>query len=185
MAEAPDKTVVEKDPKEEKAPDKPASGGSKKFLMLGLVGVGAIALGVTLAIFVVRPMMSKSPTAAEPKKEVEHKAEEFPGGEHAAPAGTVYAIKDIVVNPANTGGTRFLSVSFAFELKSEELALQIQNKELMVRDALITILSAKTVVQLTDPKEKEIVRYQIRKRISDILKTDQIAAVYYTDFVLQ
>jgi flagellar FliL protein len=187
MAEPQDKTVVEKgDKKEEKSQEQPAASGSKKFLMLGMVGLGAIVLGVTLAIFVVKPMMSKSSTPEEPKKTAEHKGEAAKDGEHVAPPeGTIYTIKDIVVNPANTGGTRFLSVSFAFEIKSPELAGQLQSKELMVRDALITILSAKTVAQLTDPKEKEIVRYQIRKRISDILKTDKIAAVYYTDFVLQ
>ncbi len=185
MAEAPEKIVVEKDGKEEKAPNKSASGGLKKFLMPGLVGFGAIALGVTLAIFVVRPMMSKSPDGAAPEKPSDHKTEESGGNEHGTTAGSVYTIKDIVVNPANTGGTRFLSVSFAFEVKSDSLMAQLTAKELMVRDALITILSAKSVAQLTDPKEKEIVRYQIRKRISDLLKTDQLAAVYYTDFVLQ
>ena len=55
----------------------------------------------------------------------------------------------------------------------------------MVRDALITILSAKSVSQLTDPKQKEIVRYQIKKRVSQLMETDELAAVYYTDFVLQ
>lgn len=185
MAEAPEKIVAAKDAKEEKAPDKPAAGGSKKFLMFGLVGFGAIALGVALAIFVVRPMMSKSPGGAAAENPSEHGSEEQSTDEHGTPAGSIYTIKDIVVNPANTGGTRFLSVSFAFEVKSDSLNLQLQAKELMVRDALITILSAKSVAQLTDPKEKEIVRYQIRKRISDLLKTDQLAAVYYTDFVLQ
>ena len=54
-----------------------------------------------------------------------------------------------------------------------------------MRDALITILSSKTVAQLTDAKQKEVIRYQIQKRLSDLLGTDQIKGVYYTDFVLQ
>jgi flagellar FliL protein len=145
-------------------------------------------VGVVLALFVVRPMMSKSPDAGQaPEKEAaSHDAKDAEHqGETGAPGSTVYSIKDIVVNPASTGGTRFLSVSFAFELSSAALVGEFESKELAIRDALITILSAKTVAQLTDPKEKEIVRYQIRKRISDILKTDQLAQVYYTDFVLQ
>ncbi len=192
MADDKEKIVapkLDKDGKEEKPPEKPASGGSKKFLMLGLIGLGAIVLGVTLAIFVLKPMMSKPSGKEEPKKAEEHKKSDEHGGggdsEHGASNSSAYTIKDIVVNPAGTGGTRFLSVSFAFELKSDSLAELLTAKELMVRDALITILSAKTVQQLTDPKEKEIVRYQIRKRISDLIKTDQIGAVYYTDFVLQ
>ena len=53
------------------------------------------------------------------------------------------------------------------------------------RDALITIMSSKTVAQLTDAKQKEIIRYQIKKRLSKLLDTEELAAVYYTDFVLQ
>ena len=95
------------------------------------------------------------------------------------------AIKDIVNTPADTGRTRFLAVSFAFGLESAELAMELETREPVIRDALITILSSKTVAQLTDPRQKEIVRYQIKKRIAQLLQTDQLAGVYYTDFVLQ
>jgi flagellar basal body-associated protein FliL len=55
----------------------------------------------------------------------------------------------------------------------------------LVRDALITIMSSKTVAQLTDAREKEITRLQIKRRLSDLLETSDISAVYFTDFVLQ
>jgi hypothetical protein len=38
---------------------------------------------------------------------------------------------------------------------------------------------------LTDAKEKEITRFQIRKRVEYLLKVEDIAAVYYTDYILQ
>jgi flagellar basal body-associated protein FliL len=56
---------------------------------------------------------------------------------------------------------------------------------MLVRDALITILSAKTVAQLTDAKQKEIIRYQVKKRLEQLLSTNEIEGVYFTDFVLQ
>ena len=42
-----------------------------------------------------------------------------------------------------------------------------------------------SVVRLTDAREKEITRLQIKKRLSDLLKTQDLTAVYFTDFVLQ
>jgi flagellar basal body-associated protein FliL len=39
--------------------------------------------------------------------------------------------------------------------------------------------------QLSDPKQKEITRYQIRKRVEQLLKIEDLAAVYFTDFILQ
>ena len=78
-----------------------------------------------------------------------------------------------------------MSVSFGFELESEWAASEFETKESIVRDALITILSSKTVAQLTDSKQKEIVRYQIKKRLSQVMQTDELTGVYFTDFVLQ
>ena len=40
-------------------------------------------------------------------------------------------------------------------------------------------------IMLNDAKQKEVMRVQIRKRISQVLETEELAGVYYTDFVLQ
>ena len=201
MANEEDKTVVPTDGQTDDSAGKSMLGkaaGSKKLFLFGGIGAGAIVLGVVLAVFVIRPMTSGSgvdsneqakATQAESSK---HDAKDKPKqhkpkkkGSHGQESSGIYAIKDIVINPAATGGTRFLSVSFAFELESEELKAEFEAREAVIRDALITILSSKTIAQLTDPKQKEIARYQIKKRLSDLMKTDELAGVYYTDFVLQ
>ena len=196
MAQDDEKTTVEvSDGAEAAAPKK----GPSKLILFGGIGVGAIVIGVVLAMFVLKPMMSDSggDEAAqtehhETKKEDSHASKpkkSSHGGGHGSEGegggSLVYAVKDIVVNPAGTGGTRFLSVSLGFELESESLAWQFEEREPVVRDALITILSSKTVAQLTDTKQKEITRYQIKKRLEQLLETDGITGVYYTDFVLQ
>jgi flagellar FliL protein len=107
-------------------------------------------------------------------------------GRHAdAGSSDVYMMDDIIVNPAGTGGTRFLSVSIGIEVASKETVNLIEKREPVIKDALITILGSKTIEQLSDTKEKEITRYQIRKRIEQLLKTNDIMAVYFTDFILQ
>jgi len=196
MAQDEEKTTVEVT---DGGAAKPARKGPSKLVLFGGIGAGVIVVGVALALFVLKPMMAGTPAEGgegaaatethEPaKKETSHKpAPKKSGhGEESEGAGSlVYAIKDIVVNPAGTGGTRFLSVSLGFELGSPELSYEFEAREPMVRDALITILSSKTVAELTDTKQKEITRYQIKKRLEQILETDQITGVYYTDFVLQ
>lgn len=179
--------------------------GPNKLILFGGIGLGVVVVGVVLALFVLKPMMTSSDAEGEDTELVEEadddhaekakkpkpkpKAKKKPRkktDEHGDPVGSlVYAVKDIVVNPAGTGGTRFLSVSFGFELGSSELAAAFEERELVVRDALITILSAKTVAQLTDAKQKEIVRYQVKKRLEMLMDTDEIEGVYFTDFVLQ
>ena len=171
-------------------------GGNKKLLLFGGIGLGAVVIGLALALFVLKPMLAPSGnTAGEaPAQQTEQKHEKpsheeksSHGDSHGKAAGEslLYTIEDIVINPAGTGGSRFLSVSFGFELQSPQMLADFKSRDAMIRDALITILSSKTVAQLTDVRQKEIIRYQIKKRVSELMKTDAIAGVYYTDFVLQ
>ncbi len=134
-----------------------------------------------------------APTQAKatPKKETRSKTNEGGGGhgaeqgEEASEPSDIYMLEDVIVNPAGTGGTRFLSVSIGFEVGSDETYEMFDTREAIIKDALITILGSKTIQQLSDSKEKEITRYQIRKRIEHLLKVDDVSAVYFTDFILQ
>ena len=204
MANDDEKTVVEQgDNKEASEGEEKKKSGGKNMIMLGGIGVGAIVIGLVLALFVVKPMMSSDSSEADateevskddshsqkkehkPEKKKEKKSSSHGHGEEGTIESYVYMISDIVVNPAGTGGSRFLSVSFGFELESNYMMRQFEAKEPIIRDALITIMSSKTVAHLTDPKQKEIIRLLIKRKVSRIMKTDELAGVYYTDFVLQ
>lgn len=182
--------------------EQPKKGSNKKLILFGGIGLGVVILGVALALFVIKPMTSGTKGESDENTEEMAQAEGDHGEaktkpEHKKPkkkkkkshgkeqVSEMFAISDIVINPAGTGGSRYLSVSFSFDLESAETYALFEAREPVIRDALITILSSRTVAQLTDAKQKEIVRYQIKKRVSKLLKTDELAAVYYTDFVLQ
>jgi len=107
------------------------------------------------------------------------------GHQDAEAPGEIILMEDIIVNPSGTGGTRFLSVSIGFEAASKETAELLQNREAVIKDALITILGSKTIEQLSDTKEKEITRFQIKKRTEQLLESEDLTAVYFTDFILQ
>lgn len=183
-----DKTVVEGGKQEAaagaEAPKKKGGG----VLMFAGIGLGAVIVGVALALFVIKPMMADSSGGGDETSQVEadKKTEKKKSSKgHGASEALIHEISSIVVNPAGTGGSRFLSASFGFELASPEVQKEFTAKEPVIRDALITILSSKTVQQLTDPKQKEIVRYQIKKRVCQLMETDELTGVYFTDFVLQ
>ncbi len=194
MAADNDKTQIQS---AETAEPKPAAKKSNKLFLFGGIGVGLLVIGVALAVFVLKPMLAggeeasagsdKKSEQSDPKSgHAGKKSESKPKSDHGkASDAIVYSIKDIVVNPAGTAGSRFLSVSFGFELESPSLATEFEAREPIVRDVLITILSSKTLADLTDAKQKEVMRVQIKKRLSQVLNTEELAGVYYTDFVLQ
>jgi len=100
-------------------------------------------------------------------------------------AGDIFMMDNIIVNPAGTGGTRFLSASIGFELESARAGDIMSAREAVVRDALITILSSQSIPELTDFKQRERLRKLIKLRVAKLLKTEDIGAVYFTEFVLQ
>ena len=195
------------DPKSDEAPVAQPSqpGRLKTYGLYAAIAVAMLGAAYLVTAKVVKPMFAKSAATAEKetpapekaKPEAEAKKEESGGHEAAAPeesaeggkesnlAGNIFMMKDIIVNPAGTGGTRFLSAAVGFELKNPQAGGRITEREAVVRDALITILSSQTIAELTDPTQRERVRRLIQKRICDLLQTTDIGAVYFTEFVLQ
>jgi flagellar protein FliL len=124
-----------------------------------------------------------APEKAEPAKE-ETKKQIFP-------------IEDIIVNPAGTAGSRYLSASIGVEMdvaeekgggkegEGEAKTTPLDEKKLQLRDALINILSSKTIEQLTTPEQKEAIRKEILDTFKNILTPKQVYQIYFIDFVLQ
>ncbi|MBN4076256.1 flagellar basal body-associated FliL family protein [Gemmatimonas aurantiaca] len=204
MAEE-DKTTIQNsgDEPEETA----ASGASpiKKYgIMIGIVLVMAIG-GYFVTLKVIKPMLADDTTEeiadsadaedsdsaddeAKPsrkKKKKKKKKQSGEDGDGGSVETHIFEISDIIVNPAGTGGTRFLSVSIGFELDYPETMELFEARKPQIRDALITILGSKNIEQLTDMKQKEIARMQIKKRVSHLLETDELSAIYFTNFVIQ
>jgi|GEM_PF-407790 flagellar basal body-associated protein FliL len=137
----------------------------------------------------------KKDAKEEPKAEGGHgegeagkeKSETPEKGTESALGGNdnIYMIRDIIVNPAGTGGTRFLSTTVGFQIQNSKTSTILSEQDAVVRDALITILSSQTIPELGDFRQREKLRQLIRQRVQRLLGTDDIAGVYFTEFVLQ
>ncbi|MBN2227394.1 MAG: flagellar basal body-associated FliL family protein [candidate division Zixibacteria bacterium] len=143
-----------------------------------IIYLGIAVVMIVAGVFVGTHFMKSADGEAVAEEKQEEPA-------HEQEPAALYMINDIIVNPAGTAGTRFLSASIGFESFSPETAKRLEEREPLVRDALISILGAKTIEQLSDPKQKEIIRYQIKKRTEQLLRVDDLAAVYFTEFILQ
>jgi flagellar FliL protein len=173
MAKKDEKPVDEQAAEVVEEPQKKSKLKLPPFVLYGIIALVVVGAG-----YFAFTKFFKSTEKADAVKESTEKAEP------AHPA-SVYAVTDIIVNPSGTGGTRFLSVSMGFEVSSEATIKILEEHKPLIRDALITILGSKTMDQLTDPKQKEITRFQIKKRVEQLLHINDLAAVYFTDFILQ
>ena len=191
-----DKTMMEVEETETPSTSK-GSSPIKKYGIYGAVVLVMILAAYFITLKVVKPMIAGGGPVAEQAEEKKEKAkpkkkEHAPkkdngshSSSHGSKAGDIYMIEQIIVNPAGTGGRRFLSTSIGFELETGEASSLLKEREAVVRDALITILSSQSVPELSDFKQRERLRKLIRLRVSKLLQTEDLAAVYFTEFILQ
>ena len=71
------------------------------------------------------------------------------------------------------------------EEDSEELTPELDKKTPLIRDIVISILSSKTVEEITTAKGKEKLKEEIIAQINRHLDDGEIRHIYFTEFVIQ
>ena len=150
----------------------------KSLIVIGLVMVVMAAAAFFTVKMVVLPKFGPAASTADGSASEESETAEQGEGE-------VYLIEDLLINPSGTEGTRYLSTSLGLEVGSPEAVEALKERDLQVRDLLISILSSRTVSQLTDHAEREKMRLEIQARLDKMLKGNQLLAVYFVDYVMQ
>jgi len=131
------------------------------------------------------------PAAEAPKKEEGHggappAAEGHGGGDahgKAAPAQSNVTIPTFVVNLSDPSGRRYLKLNMELEVKGGPEA--VQGSMAKIRDALLMLLSGKTVDELAGIEGKITLRKEVADRINQVLGKPVVIRVYFTDFVIQ
>lgn len=93
--------------------------------------------------------------------------------------------EDIIVNPANTGGQRLVVVSMGIDLKNEEGMKEVKEKEVLVKDAAISLLSAKDFNKLSNPGAKDTLKIELAKIIEQRIPKAKINTIYFSKYILQ
>ncbi len=144
---------------------------------------GIVAVMAVAAFFVTKQVIL--PKFAPGAQSTEEVAETDGHGEEAGGEKEVYLVENLLVNPNGTSGKRYLSTSIGLEVVNAAAREELATKDLQVRDLLISILSARTVTQLTSSTEREQMRKEIQGRLNQMLAGDKLSAVYFVDYVMQ
>jgi len=150
---------------------------SKKILMIG-IPIFVVQLAIVyflMAKFVVSPAHADG-AAAKPEDETQ-KTE--------STTQNIFLIKDVIVNPAGTNGTRFLLTTVGIEVSTPEAQQELEKKEVQVRDMLNSILTSKELSELVSIEQREILRGEISKKVGEMIKTGKLRNVYFSKFIIQ
>jgi flagellar FliL protein len=160
-------------------------------LLLG-VGSGALFVGPTLAkkmgkVAVPPPAHGDSTEEhGEGGEEGEH-AEEKPkeGKEGEGAATAVHLIENLVLNPAGSGGSRFLLFSVAIELPNATVGDSFKSRDAELRDIILTAIGTKPVESLTDIAAREGFKKELEQAIKDRFGKKAVRRLYFPQFVVQ
>ncbi len=179
-------------PETEASADEAPSGGFKaKLPLLALVAVGLAVGGGTGAKFV-GPLVAKKMGRAVPgahadstTAHADSTASDSTSKEGASTAPSVHLLENLVLNPAGSGGSRFLLLSVAIETSSATVATDMQARDAELRDIILTALGSKSVEQLTEMSTREGMKHELQTAIG--LRFGKTAAkrVYFPQFVVQ
>lgn len=97
----------------------------------------------------------------------------------------IFNLEDIIVNPAETNGKTLLLASLGFDLKTPEAKKTMEEKVIIVKDAVITLLSSKTVPQLSNTAYRDSIKSEMISDLTKKLPEVKINNIYFSKFIIQ
>lgn len=97
----------------------------------------------------------------------------------------IYVVKDLIINPAHTNGTRFLLTTIGFKMSNMESVSEMGKKEIQVRDILNTILTSKTLDQLVSVSLRDSLRAEIGNEVKKVVQGGKLQNVFFGKFIIQ
>ena len=97
----------------------------------------------------------------------------------------IYSIDDIIVNPAGTDGKRLFLLSIAFDLAKEANKTEMKDKEVLVKDIVISTLASKSITQIGNISYRDSLRTEITDHVLKMIPDLKINKVYFSKYIIQ
>ena len=181
---------------EQAAAEAPAEGGGKKKLII-IIGAAVLVLviaGVAAFMFLGKGEKKKegadahgAPAAAAGGHGAAPAADAGGHGGAAGAAGgaTIFPLEPFVVNIYDGQDLRYLKVKIELEMANPGIKAELDGRLAPIRDAVLVVLTAKTLQEIQDAQGKTQLREEILTAISKIVAQGKVSKVYFTDFVVQ
>lgn len=172
-----------------------APAKSKKSLLLVVIIVAGVVLGGGAGAFLAGPLLAGGPPPAGQNDSSGAGGDDASnGGEADEAAGrdgkkgappVVHLVDNLVLNPAQSGGSRFLLLSVAFAVKDDATAKVLADRDPELRDVIIRYFGARTVDELVDISQRDAMKVQLRATLVERFGKGSVRDVYLPQFVIQ
>jgi flagellar FliL protein len=185
---------------------KPAKAAPKGVVLIGAL-VGSLLIGGAAGVFAVGPMLAKKsgyvipPPSAEGEDGAADDHGEPAAGEHGAEgeaagggaAANLHLIDNLVLNPAGSGGSRFLMLATAIEFAEAAQVEETKARDSEVRDIVLRVMGSKTVEELSEMGLREGIKQELADSLGALFTAPKkgkkgkppIRRIYFPQFVIQ
>lgn len=158
-----------------------APKNNKKLFII--IGAGVVGLVVVLAlVFTLAGKGEKKGGAQEAKAE---KGEAKGEGKGEKAASNIFPLDPFIVNIYDGQELRYLKVKVELEMPAPEAKAMLDARQSQIRDAILVLLTTKTLQEVQDLQGKNQLREEILATVNKIITPSKISKVYFTDFVVQ
>jgi len=175
-----------------------ATGLKAKLPLIALIAVG-LAVGGGTGAAAIGPMVAKK--MGKVIQPASHADSAGADGEHAPADGekgakdgekgkegavaAMHLLENLVLNPAGSGGSRFLLLSVAIEPGSSKATEDFTARDAELRDIILTSLGGKTVDELVDMAEREKIKVEVQAAVNTRFGKTAVKRLYFPQFVVQ
>lgn len=96
-----------------------------------------------------------------------------------------YQLEELIVNPAGSKGKRYLVVEISLEMESETSISLVEQNLQKIKHNVIESLAARSVEQLVQFQEREVMRVEIRNVINQTIGENSVRNLYFIKYVMQ
>lgn len=162
--------------------------GPKGLVLIGAL-TGGLLLGAAGGLFALGPMLAKKSgyvvTTHTPVDSTEASPSEHKGGKEGEAANTVYLIDNVILNPAGSGGSRFLMLATAVDAKDATVVEEMKARDAETRDVLLRVMGSKTVEQLADMGYRETIKKELADSLGVLFRKGAVRRIYFPQYVIQ
>jgi flagellar basal body-associated protein FliL len=162
---------------EETGEAQPQSKSKLSVKTLVLIGLPLVMVQALMAYFVVSSFIEPKLPETKPKPEEKKEAVAQTTQVEDLSAFATYAVDDVIVNPAETGGQRYVSVSVIFYVPEKYAGKGegkkgggIKDIDPEIRSLIIERISRRRLDELDDLKDQQILRDELRDGINTLVK---------------
>ena len=180
MAERNDPVPADGDASEALAAEASNSSSGKAFLMILLpallIGLGGGAWFAFSSYMTVARAATAMGVGFEEEEVEAEKPIEY---------GFFTEMQNLIINPADSEGRRFLMVNIGLETSKEKTLEELAAKDIVIRDVILKLLGQRTAADLATIEKRAEIKEDLLTAVNTIMNEGKIDRLYFTQYVLQ